>query len=204
MQNLALTLEDLEIGRQKALANATGLVSDAEVLIANECWARALFLAQIASEEIGKYIIIINAAVESLEKAVDWKSFWQSYRQHSTKLTMVMFTEIMFSPQENGQEELKTFREAAKYLEAGKMLSLYSDFIDGRFVLPTDCINPEMAKDAVKWAKGRLAMTNALLESIVSLDTLTTGGIARSKDALRNRLKDMGATDEMLRNSPFQ
>lgn len=204
MKNQALTLEELEIGRQKALANATELISDAEVLIANGRWARALFLAQIAGEEIGKHIIILNAAVELLENAIDWKSFWRIYRQHSAKQKTVMFADIMFSLRGDVQEELKAFPAAAADLESGKMLSLYSDFLEGRFVSPSDCIDPDMPRNAVKWARGRLAMMNTLFKSIASLDKLTQDGIARSKDSLRRRLKDMDASDEMLRNSPFQ
>ena len=71
MNNQPRSLEELETGRQKAFANAADLVSYAEVLIEDERSARALFLAQIAGEEIGNYIILLNVAVESPDKVVD-------------------------------------------------------------------------------------------------------------------------------------
>ncbi len=59
-----LTLADLVAGRKNALENARALVREAKALLGQACFSRALFLAQIAGEEVGKYLLLSSSTYQ--------------------------------------------------------------------------------------------------------------------------------------------
>src|SRR5229473_2681245 len=61
--------------------------------------------------------------------------------------------------------------EELPVLVQGRDLTLYSDiFSDGTAFAPTDVIPERIASDALSWAKGRLAMAEALIKPLVESD----------------------------------
>ena len=56
-----LTIEQLKEGRLKALQNAESLIRETPILPDNNYRARALFLSQVSGEELGNYVMLINA-----------------------------------------------------------------------------------------------------------------------------------------------
>lgn len=146
-------------------------MEEADLLLNAGHHARALFLAQIAGEEIGKACLLAGYAFLLLRGQADWKRFWKSFRSHSHKLQSVMLTEAMLCPtlsKTERQEELASLKERAKDLEFGKMWSLYVDHIEGAFRQPQSLIPAEMARNAVTWARGRLAMAAQIREIYAS------------------------------------
>lgn len=162
-----LTLADFVAGRKKALENARALVREAKALLGQACCSRALFLAQIAGEEVGKYLLLSSSTYRFITGELRWKSFWKSFRSHGHKLESVMLAEILLTPGTDAEEksrELAEMKNMAHDLEYAKQLSLYVDYIDGAFRLPASLINEKMARDAVAWAEGRIAMTRRIEE----------------------------------------
>lgn len=156
-----LTVSELAEGRDAAFNNARELVAEAELLLKSGRHARALFLAQIAGEEVGKGLLLAGYTFSLLRGSLDWKRFWKSFRSHAHKLEAVMMTESLLVPtlrDDERQSELDTLKERASHLEQGKMAALYVDYLSGHFCLPQSVISSEMASHSLEWAKGRLAM----------------------------------------------
>lgn len=80
--NDSLTLEQLIVAHNKIKANAASLYNEAQLLFENEMYARSYFLLCIASEELGKSIIVISAIVDLMAEEINWRSFWKKLRNH--------------------------------------------------------------------------------------------------------------------------
>jgi len=76
---IKLTPANLFAGRKKALQNANELFDDAKILFDTGRYARAFFLIQIATEELGKYGIMATSSINALHGSLDWKRFWQRF-----------------------------------------------------------------------------------------------------------------------------
>jgi AbiV family abortive infection protein len=81
-----LDLEQLKLGRLVVLKNAEELVVEAEILYENKRWARSFFLSQAASEELGKYMMVVSAIAFVVGGGMNWELFWKRFRNHRAKL----------------------------------------------------------------------------------------------------------------------
>lgn len=157
-----VTKEEMAAARIAAFENARELVLEAELLLSSSHTARALFLAQIAGEEIGKAFLLAGFAMQSIAAVINWKRFWKSFRSHAHKMEAVMLTESALSPALDETErasELHTLKERARQLETMKLASLYVDFFSDLSVsAPRKVIQETTARNAVEWAKGRIAL----------------------------------------------
>lgn len=177
---MSLSLAQLDDGRKKALFNANELLNDARVLLNNGRWARALFLSQIAAEELGKYVIIISAAVNltrarRLGKDFDskkfWRDFWKRYRFHRAKMSLLVHLEHFFS-EEKAHEYLKKIPEEAHLSEYVKMASLYSDFHEDAFCSPNELITEALSRLTVEVGKKRLNWLKSYDREIIGAEGL--------------------------------
>ena len=91
--NDSLTLEQLIVAHNKIKANAASLYNEAQLLFENEMYARSYFLLCIASEELGKSIIVISAIVDLMAEEINWRSFWKKLRNHKDKTGTIEFFE---------------------------------------------------------------------------------------------------------------
>lgn len=151
-----LSLEQLIEGRKKPLANAADLIRDAEVLLNNGRWARCAFLAYIAIEELGKYLIIMGAIGRVLMGNVDWKRFWKRFRKHKQKAANIMMFDAMLGPFVSMDDTLARVKRSYKQTddqEKEKLSSLYVDFCQDRFVAPMGHINEQDACKALDSAR---------------------------------------------------
>jgi len=62
--NKATGREQLRQAARNAVNNARDLLRDAEILVKHKRWPRSIFLTQIASEEIGKHVMLVSALVK--------------------------------------------------------------------------------------------------------------------------------------------
>jgi AbiV family abortive infection protein len=177
---MKLTLDQLDEGRKKALSNSEDLVNDARVLLEHQRWARALFLAQLAAEELGKYTMIASAAVsliriQRLDVDIDWDEFWgvfwKRYRHHHEKTSLLIHLEYTFFSDSKAHEYLRKIPSEAQNAEYVKMASLYSDFYD-QFLSPKEIITQSLSNLAVRAAERRLSRMKSFDKEILGQNGL--------------------------------
>jgi AbiV family abortive infection protein len=153
-----LSVSQINEGRKKALNNAEELFGEAKILLNRGRSARALFLALIAIEELGKYIMLISAAVNIVNNTINWKVFWKRYRDHKSKTSLYLHTEYLFSTIKPS-EYLWELKKQSKLQESVKLMSLYSDFAsnhDNSFFKPSEAIDMRTADLTIKVLKQHL------------------------------------------------
>ena len=82
----------------------------------------------------------------------------------------------MVSPEDDHFiDKINGLGDEVSVLLQGRNVTLYSDiFSDGTVFSPNDVTPKKMASDALDWAKGRLAMAEALIKPILESDVLRT------------------------------
>ncbi len=153
-----LTLEQVADGRLKALRNAEELLADARCLYRKRRWARSYFLSQIAVEEAGKYFYLFSACVMVVSGRIRWPRFWKSVRSHSDKTTLFLMMEEMFIPSAAGPKQIDDLQSDARFLERGKMWSLYADYEQNEFFAPSELIERALTKQALGLAHNRVRL----------------------------------------------
>ena len=146
-----------------ALENATDLVSDARALSERRRWPRVVFLAQIASEELGKVVMCVSGIMQIATGEFDSEKFHRRFKHHKSKLHDIIAIENLFLSDDFDREMSELANVASKY-ESTKMLALYSgsftgdDEHDCTLILPREFVSEEMATNALKIAEGRLGL----------------------------------------------
>ncbi len=155
MEPIQISLDDLVSGAEKAFENAERLYFEAGVLTKVEAIARALCLHQISLEECSK-VHNLGAWAVSLVMGheVDHKSALAAFRRHSSKnKSNAYLLEASEAEKEaKSRGDLKGTVEAFKETQRDfheksnnqKNASLYVDWIDGKFVSPSERITREM------------------------------------------------------------
>ena len=148
-----LNFEKLEHAYIMTYENAKELIEEANILLDNEKYARAYFLAQIAYEEIGKLPIILHETTRALYKEQhDWKKFYKRLRSHDAKNQVnVIFDKISGFPKID--LDVDEIRDNTKRLNTLKNASLYSDLNEGEFIKPSSIVNEESAKARIRVAE---------------------------------------------------
>ena len=192
-----LTLEQVANGRLKALRNAEELVADARCLYRKRRWARALFLSQIAVEEVGKYFYLFSSCVMIIKGSIDWGRFWKTVRSHSDKTTLfLMMEDALLSEPSEKPRTIKEFKGDARILERGKMWALYSDYEQNDFFCSSEVIPRWLAKQALRLARNRVRFGSAFESSgdwSSAIRRMTKADAERVEALLRERLQ---AADE--------
>jgi AbiV family abortive infection protein len=107
-----LSVEELLDGCRESLANASELLDEAELLLENEHYARAYFLAHIACEEMAKSPILNRAACElALELPPDWRKLDKRLRDHRGKIRKVLTMDYFQSEIRVDDSDVKDFAE---------------------------------------------------------------------------------------------
>lgn len=117
-----ISLEQLIDGRKKAFQNACDLIRDAEILYEHQRWARFVFLASIAIEELGKYLMIIGAIGQVLKNQMNWKWFWKRFRGHTEKSGNILAFDVLLGPFISADDTLSRLQKTsqdARHIEDG-------------------------------------------------------------------------------------
>jgi AbiV family abortive infection protein len=178
-----LSLAQLERARRCALQNAEELVSDAELLVQHSRWARGFFLAQIAVEELGKYVMIVSATGNIVMGTMDWKKFWKRYRSHKEKLQNIHLMEEVFFEEEPPKTLDHLPNEVAEF-DALKMRALYSEHFFDRVIKPSEFMPEPFARQAVELAGSRLEWQKTYEREIIGriqLEELTRDRLLKAK-----------------------
>ncbi len=176
-KEMKLTRESLISLAGKSLENARALIEEAELLFDHKRWDRTVFLCHAAGEEFGKAVQCLSATMDHARGVLDFVKFRRRLLSHRSKTETIRFFEAMVDPEDDHFiDEIKGLGEEVPVLVQGRDLTLYSDiFSDGTAFAPTDVIPERIASDALSWAKGRLAMAEALIKPLVESDVLRAG-----------------------------
>src|SRR5260370_966996 len=170
------------------LSNIQGLISDADLLIAENRSARAYFLLHTATEEISKFFILEATGrklVNSL--SVDWKRLWQRLRSHASKMA---HAELRFV----------TGRLEAKNIELAGLALLTEHALGPRNAALYVEVDPQgifRAPNEIQWdapAEALRATAHRLLAYAQA-----TGGTAYEIEASFHRTIDLAEAKEILR-----
>ena len=163
--NDSLTLEQLIVAHNKIKANAASLYNEAQLLFENEMYARSYFLLCIASEKLGKSIIVISAIVDLMAEEINWRSFWKKLRNHKDKTGTIEFFENAVVSSDDNFTPWRTVAEQISDFEEIKMASLYADIFQVDFFTPNEIISAEMTKAILELVKHRLEFINSISPS---------------------------------------
>lgn len=157
--------EMLIILAQKAMENAQELYYESKLLFRKKKYSRAIFLAQIGGEEIGKYLLCLTDYSKFRAKRFNIKTFLGKFYNHKEKTKLVNLIEDIFLDQ-----DIRTPNELAieaNILENAKFMGLYSDIIENYIFKPSDICREDIAENAINWLGNRIRLfKNIFKESL--------------------------------------
>lgn len=192
-----LTVEQLSEGRLKAIQNARSLIEDAECLLESNRWSSAAFLAHIAIEELGKYLMLVGAIGGVLDGSISWSIFWKRFLSHAQKTQNIFDFDAILSPSESpdeiGEDFEKATADSQKYQQQ-KLSALYVDFEKDAFVEPAKKVDENIAKGAVAGARSVLSFFEMGEREIFSkgdITSITPEKFRKVKEDFLMRSKDV-------------
>lgn len=155
-QKEKLLLDEIVRGAQLAFENAEKLYQEAQLLGSSGAFARALTLHQISMEECSKVDMLGTAAISLvLGHAIDVNKLAAKFTQHKVKnynnAYMSVTTDAEREARKSGDPkraiEIFKAQQATlhQWLNTNKNASLYVDYLDGKFVSPTERITEELS-----------------------------------------------------------
>jgi AbiV family abortive infection protein len=162
-QHGKLTSEELGRGMHLCFLNASSLVDDAELLLETSP-GRALSLAILALEELGKIFILCNWAAKASFKQVDWAEVSQSIHSHKNKQEIfasygrAILDRFVFSYKVDFPSNLSPL------LDRLKQSGFYVDCFEGQFISPQDA-----GRDNIEWTKWIISAAKERLGSLAGL-----------------------------------
>lgn len=132
-------LEELARGSVQAVTNAEELLDEAKLLYNKGHYARAWTLATLCYEELGKAMVISRLIYTDSSDIQGLKSFWKRFRSHPWKLGSPMLLRALYrADREKWTWLKKNLSELREAQQSVKEQSIYVDYRDGRFVLPSE------------------------------------------------------------------
>lgn len=164
IRDYPLTPEVLNTYRVAALANATELLEEAQLLLSNKHYARAYFLALAAIEETGKAYLAFDASGRNLKDAGVCKKVKEKFEDHSSKITYAFVAWLSFSV--SPEEAIKISVDLMIQLKHGREKSMYIDVKEcgTSLSIPREVVRPIAATDCVRLATNCLHHTQIYLE----------------------------------------
>ena len=141
-----------------ALDNASNLLADSLVLLAAGRHPRALALAVLAAEELGKHMMCMSAVALDVDDPSTVKKFWRRFRSHDAKFATwyeLFIIHLTADPSEESTPDDWTdmWSEVSKTVKVAmesKLQALYVDARDGDVTSPEQVVTEELARNAWK------------------------------------------------------
>lgn len=190
-------LNEIHRGAKLAFENAEQLYKEAEILGTGRAFCRAVCLHQISIEECSKIDMLAATAMSMLMGyPIDLAKLAQSMRNHKVKNFYVGHFSVCTPAEQEAQDKgdheaaLKIFGEQQKAihesLNTHKNESLYVDFVDGKFVAPSERINETLAIDMQALNGKQLAISESHLRLLDRMVTEPDKVAALAEDARRH------------------
>lgn len=170
---MKLNKENIIEVTRKSLSNAEELINDALLLEQNQRYARAYTLYQLSIEEIGKALISFYLLIQGgLNDEKNVKKFKKDFLSHQIKTKQTTHMDFLLAKvafKGNPKEAVKFLEHSVyesdnvKILNNYKNYSLYTSYIEGVFVKPSEVIGREKVENIKFRAKTRFYAANAFL-----------------------------------------
>jgi len=181
MDSEKLSIYDIIHGMFLSIDNAKALIDDAELLIENGRIARTFVISQLASEEIGKALLLYNLymALKIDGIPIDHKKIRKAFYDHKSKTFEATMADFMIVSEKKLTDEDKDnaiedlCKEIIKGREEYNILKnrrLYISFENGKFIRPEDSISLVEASASLTKAKERYQMTLKIAKREVDFD----------------------------------
>ena len=166
-----LSVDEIGRGMHKSFINARGLIEDAETLLEKRP-GRAISLAVLAIEEIGKVVLLANAARLAGKSPVEWKVIQKDLdlRSHHNKQTVfaaygrALLNRVASKMGKPGFYQEEVPAGIAHLLDLFKQLGFYVDAAHGQFTCPD-----EFGSDNREWANWLIRVAKERIESFEPL-----------------------------------
>jgi len=166
-----LSVDEIGRGMHKSFINARELIEDAETLL-DKRPGRAISLAVLAIEEIGKVVLLANAAVRAAKAPVEWKVIQEELdlRSHQHKQTIfAAYGRTLLNDLASGKGKPSFYDNEvpggiAPLLDLFKQLGFYVDAGNARFTCPD-----EFGRDNREWAEWLIRVAKERTESFEAL-----------------------------------
>jgi AbiV family abortive infection protein len=180
-----MTDTELENGLKLSLENAKQLTEEADGLMIFNRYPRAYSLYQLASEEIGKIIIIFHSILDfyngtQIDEAYFEENQFKNHQQKTKKALMIELIVIEHFEKhinkDSGlkQKILEDFNNTNE-LNDQKNQSLYVSIKENTFVSPNSSITKKMAEDLAFSTKLRFAGIELFIQPLGVLKEVSTG-----------------------------
>ncbi|MGG5742209.1 AbiV family abortive infection protein [Bacillus cereus group sp. IBL03679] len=158
-----LQIYDLKKAYIKIFNNAVSLVEESRILFSHKKYARSYTLSHIASEEISKLPIILEAASDvHKDVEINWKKIDKKMKNHKEKLKMRFFITALAGGRIEGINrmivELAKIKPRINIYNDLKNESLYVSFSKEKLIIPNDIVDREMANASLVISKNYLAL----------------------------------------------
>ena len=156
--NSPISIDDAARGIKAAVLNGKDLLNDAQLLFDNERYARAMSLAILAIEEIGKVEIIKNLLLSKQKVA----SIWKDVRDHKSKNIIWQFPilkHIGLTDARSLENLIDRKAAPAAYLDDLKQLGFYTEALENEnskscnWVIPSEAVDKESASFYIQTAR---------------------------------------------------
>ena len=159
-----LNLEFLDLYQKAALENAHSLLNEAKLLLSNNYFARAYFLAVASIEETGKAHMAFSSKGRNLSNHALHKTLKEMFEDHSRKIGAAFIGWLTDSKEK--EEKVEALFNYMGHLKRGREKSMYVDAGNGNTVTnPLQSVRPVAAKDSTLIAEKCLHFTRKLLLS---------------------------------------
>lgn len=158
-RNYSLTTSLLRQYCDAALINAQNLLNEATLLLQNNHFARAYFLAVAAIEEIGKSVLAFDGMGRNLKDSAVSTKLKLQFEDHSQKITAAFIPWLTASP--NLRDEIMSIVNLQIDVQHGREPSMYTDIhFDGpKITSPESEVRPEAANNCIRLAEAVLSYT---------------------------------------------
>lgn len=188
----ALSIEEVELAREKLFSNAESLFSESELLYQHGFYPRAYSLAHFCCEELAKIPMLVGAGLDIVNgETVDWKKLNKRLINHKEKIKAGFVHDYFFSEVRADDSDLKEHLEAMEtvgLVNDMKNNSLYAGLVKGQFVKPAGIVNKDIVEQMMQ-------LTRTRLNVMKKIESSTLGKLSKSKTAatLRRHAKHMSS-----------
>jgi len=157
-----LNFEFLDSYQKAALHNANSLLDEAKLLLSNNYYARAYFLAVASIEETGKAFMAFSSKGRNLNNTALHKKLKEMFENHSQKISSAFIGWLTES--KNPQKSLEAMIDLMIHLKRGREKSIYVDARnDNTVTIPSQLVRPIAAKHSTEIAENCLHFTQKFL-----------------------------------------
>jgi hypothetical protein len=186
-----LTLEQLDVGIEAAIANAESLIQEAALLLQHGFHARAYTLAHIAREELAKVTMLYATGLRMLAgNPVNWTKLHKRLRDHGSKLSSDALQTFVTTPGAAETLPLEVMLGGVKVRNEWKNDSLYIVLKDGNFKTPSEIISQKKASRTIELAQFTLLDAKEMLSANGKLTK-------RSPESAKKIFASIGNPDEI-------